>query len=289
MKERRTVDVGLALAVGGLLAATFVGCGGSVQSTESETATPIASATKSREPSDGREQVAGTGKGMAAMRQAAGAGKYLLLFFSKTQDEQTTAMRKIFDAVVEKEANRADGIVVDITDPAEQSIVEKFDLKRAPMPLVLAMAPNGAVTAGLPTKFDEQQLLGAFVSRATANCMKALQDGKLVLLCIQNAQTKANDDAMKGVKQFKADEPFGEATTVVSLDPTDKEEAAFLADLQVAPETTQATTVFIVPPGRPIAKYEGATDKDALVDAVTKANVGCGPGGCGPGGCCPAK
>ena len=157
------------------------------------------------------------------------------------------------------------------------------------MPLVLALAPNGAITGGFPGKFEEKQLLAAFASPATERCMKSLQDGKLVFLCIQNAKTKSNDAAMKGVNDFKADERFGHATTVITLDPTDKKEAAFLADLQVAPEITEATTVFLVPPGRPVAKYDGATDKQTLVDTLGKASTGCGPGGCCPGGCWPEE
>ena len=44
---------------------------------------------------------------MAAIKQAADAGKYLFMFFSKTDDEQTLAMRKVFDKAIEKVADRA--------------------------------------------------------------------------------------------------------------------------------------------------------------------------------------
>jgi len=37
------------------------------------------------------------GKGTAAIKQAADAGKYLFLFFSKADDEQTLAMRAVFN------------------------------------------------------------------------------------------------------------------------------------------------------------------------------------------------
>ena len=96
----------------------------------------------------------------------------------------------------------------------------------------------------------------AFASPATEKCMKSLQAGKLVLLCIQSEKTKSNDEAMKGVKEFKEDERFGNATTVISIDPMDKKEASFLADLQVPTETTEAVTVVLAPPGRAIAKYQ---------------------------------
>ncbi len=43
---------------------------------------------------------------MAAIRQAADAGKYLFVFFSKTDDDHTLAMRKVFDKAMEKTAGR---------------------------------------------------------------------------------------------------------------------------------------------------------------------------------------
>lgn len=289
MRQLSSLGAGLILAAGGLLALATAGCGGAAQSTEGATTAVPVQASKAEPPASSQEKKPAAGNGMAALQQAADSGKYLFVFFSKSADDQTLAMRKVFDATVQKTADRASGIAVDITDAAEKDIVDKFDLQRAPMPLVLALAPNGAITGGFPSKFEEKQLLEAIVSPATEQCMKSLQDGKLVFLCIQNAKTKSNDAAMKGVNDFKADERFAHATTVITLDPADKKEAAFLADLQVAAEATEATTVFLVPPGRPVAKYEGATEKQTLVDTLGKAGTSCGPGGCGPGGCGPAK
>ncbi len=226
---------------------------------------------------------------MAAIKEAADAGKYLFVFFSKTDDDQTLAMRKVFDQAIEKTTDRAQGVAVKITDSSEKAIVDKFDLSRAPMPLVLAMAPNGAITGGFPTKFDEQQLLDAFATPATEKVMKPLQDGKLVFVCVQNGKTTASDAALQGVRDFKSDTRFANATEIVTLDPTDTKEASFLKDLKVASDIAVATTVFIVPPGQAIGKFEGATNKDALVELLSKANTGCGPGGCGPGGCGPKQ
>ena len=161
---------------------------------------------------------------------------------------------------------------MNIADSSEKAIVDKFDLSRAPMPLVLAIAPNGAITGGFPTKFEEQQLLDAFATPGTEKVMKSLQDGKLVFVCVQNAKTKSNDAAMQGVRDFKADVRFASATEIVTLDPTDKKEASFLTDLKVSPDTAEAATVFVVPPGKAIGKFEGATNKDALVELLSKAS-----------------
>jgi hypothetical protein len=229
------------------------------------------------------------GRGMAAIEQAAQAKKYLFAFFWKKEDEQTTAMRKVFDAATSKAADRAESIALNVTSREEKAIVEKYTLDRAPMPLVLAIAPNGAITGGFPTRFEEKDLLDAFASPCTAQCMKSLQENKLVLLCVQNATTKSNDAAMQAVREFKADARFSPATEIIVLDPADKAESKFLADLKVDPKTPQAVTAFLVPPGSAIALFEGPVTKDALVSTLQAAmsGGGCSGGSCGPAGCAP--
>ena len=227
------------------------------------------------------------GAGLEAVIQAAADNKYLFAFFWSSDSDQTAAMKKVFEEATAKVADRAATVSVRVNDPAERGIVKKYDLERAPMPLVLAIAPNGAITGGFPTQFDEQQLLDAFASPGTEKCMKALQDGKLVFLCVQNDSTKSNEDALRGVQDFKSDERYASATEVVVLDPCDTDEASFLGDLKIDPQTTTAVTAFLAPPGTVIAEYQGATTKETLITALQQANTGCGPGGCGPGGCAP--
>jgi len=281
MKCSRLVTVGLTLVATGVATVSLTGCGSSAAQTKGDQATEAK--TSPADPSGG------PGKGMAAIKQASDAGKYLFVFFSKANDEPTLAMRKVFDAAMGKITDRAQSVTVDVSDVSEKAIVDKFDLSRAPMPLVLAMAPNGAITGGFPTRFEEKELLDAFASPGTEKVMKSLQDGKLVFVCVQNAKTTSNDAALQGVRDFKADARYASATEIVTLDPSDKKEASFLGDLKVSPDITEATTVFVVPPGQSIARIEGATDKEALVELLGKAGTGCGPGGCGPGGCCPKK
>jgi hypothetical protein len=274
---------GLVLVAGSLLAVTLTGCGSSTASTAS---TDSGKAKNQKGLSD--SPVDESGKGMAAIKQASEANKYLFLFFSKSDDDQTLALRKVFDATMEKVADRAQWIAVNVTDSSEKAIVAKFDLGRAPMPLVLAVAPNGAITGGFPKKFEEKELLEAFVSPVMQKVMKHLQDKRLVLVCVQNDKTKSNDAAMQGVRDFKADKRFVSATEIVMLDPADPAETAFLADMKIDPKTEEAMTIFLAPPGSAIAEYKGATDKEEMASTLQKASSsGCGSGGCGPGGCGP--
>jgi hypothetical protein len=153
-----------------------------------------------------------TGGGAAALSKAAQANKYLFIFFYKDSGKgvvggllgrdnkrQTEAMGAVFEAAAVKSAGKADSVRVNVQDPAEKAIVDKFDVSRAPVPLALVVAPNGAITGGFPGKFEESQLLGAFASPGMEKCLKVLQDNKLVFLCVQNDGTRANQEAMKGV------------------------------------------------------------------------------------------
>lgn len=262
----------------------FAGCGGSAASTEAGHGVPVVRASATATAA----RAAGRGIAVAARKRAADEGKYLFVFFWKTEDERTAAMRNLFDQAMAKVTDRAATVVVNITDPAESEIVKEYDLKRAPMPLVLAIAPNGAITGGFPTQFSEEDLLSAFATPAMQQCMKLLQKGKLVFLSIQNDQTTMNAEALQGVEDFAADERFRQATEIVSLDPSDEAEQAFLKDLHVSPSVKTAVTVFLAPPGAPIAMYEGVTTKEALVASLQKAASGaCPDGKCGPGGCAP--
>jgi hypothetical protein len=227
------------------------------------------------------------GAGMQALQLAAAENKYLFAFFWSESNSQTAAMRGVFDAATAQVADRAAAVAVRVSDPAERDIVRKFELDRAPMPLVLAIAPNGAVMGGFPTQFTVDELVAAFGSPGSEHCVKALQDGKLVLLCVQNASTKLNDEALQGVHAFKTDEKFASATEVIMVNPADSAEKSFLNDLKINAQTTAATTALIAPPGSVIAQYAGATTKEEFITALQQANTGCGPGGCGPGGCGP--
>lgn len=222
---------------------------------------------------------------MAAIEQAAKDQKYIFLFFFRTEDEPAQAARKVFDAAMPKFADRATSTAVNITDPQESALVAKYQLTRSPMPLVLAMAPTGAVTRSFPVRFTEAQLQTAFVSPGMQKCLKALQDRKMAFLCVQNGTTQHNAEAMQGVREFAADPQFAKTAEIITIDPTDAGEEALLKQFKVDPKTAEAVTVFLAPPGTTVATYTGETKKDVLVAAAKTAAKGCDP----KSGCCPPK
>lgn len=258
----------------------------SADSAQAATPLPLTSVSRNSATSDSVPVT--KGRAFTAVDAAMQAQRYAFIFVWKTDDERTQSTRKTFQAFNESCRDRADAVEICVTSEPEASFVNKHDLGRAPLPLVLAFAPNGAIAGAFTQTFTKDDLAAGFISPVTANCMKFLQAGKLVALCIQNSQTQSNDAARVGVEEFRNDPRYATAVEVVDLDPSSSAESDFLRDLQVDPATSVAVTVLLVPPGSPVAKFDGATTKDAFVEAVTKASSGCCPGGqCGPGGCGP--
>jgi hypothetical protein len=234
------------------------------------------------------EQTAATAGSQAGISRAAAANKFLLVFVAENNTDATQATRKTFESAADKLADQTEWIAVDRNDTAEKEFVQKYGLATAPMPLVLAFAPNGAITGGFPAaQLTEQRLRDALVSPGMQQCLKALQERKLVLVCVQNGNTKSNDVALQGVNDFKADARFAKLTDVVKIDPTDAAEQKLLGQLQIDPKATEASTALLAPPGAVLAKFTGATEKKTLEAALQKASSGCGPGA--SSGCCPKK
>ncbi len=222
------------------------------------------------------------GKGMSAVENAAEHEKYLYILFYREDNEQTRSASNIVETTRRKVGRKAEWIAINAADPSEKEIVKKFNASRAPMPLVLAVAPNGAITGGFPREFDENQLKDAIVSKGAEQTLKALQDRKMVLLCAQNGATRNNVAAMRGVQDFKKDAQYARSTEIVTVDPSDPAEARFLSQLRVDPNIDEATTVFLTPPGQTVATYKGALQKNQLVASLQAVKSGRSGGGCGP-------
>lgn len=224
--------------------------------------------------------------GMAAFYRASAANRYTFVFFHSGQNQQTDAMWAVLQSALAKVPGRAESVSVNITDPLDQEMVKSYGVDRAPMPLILVLAPNGAIMGGFPTKVEESQLLGAFGTPGMEQTMKFLQERRLVFVCFQNQMTQKNEAAMYGIKELQDDPSIGGAVRVVFVNPTDPNEGRFLTQLQIDPSQNVAQTVMLAPPGSAVGKFMGGTTKTMLLSKL-QASGGCGPGGCAGGKCGP--
>lgn len=237
-----------------------------------------------------QQPAAEVSRAQAEIDRAAKANKYVFLFFWKEKGSQTDKAWAVLEPAMAKMADAAAVVSIQVTNPAEKKLVDKYGLNRAPTPLVLAIAPCGAITKAFTKTFTDKELRTAFVSPCTQQCLKALQSRKLVFVCLVN-QASAQDKmpVPKGVEDFKTDKKYGEATEIVMVNVRDKKEATFLKELGVGPEYAPMT-VFLAPPGALIGTFSNSTTKETLTAKLVAAQSNpCGSGGCGAGGCGPKK
>ncbi|MCU0872892.1 MAG: hypothetical protein MUE50_11190 [Pirellulaceae bacterium] len=239
---------------------------------------------------DSRAASGGQSEAAAALDRAAAASKFTFVFFWKEKNSQTDRAWSVLQAASGKMSDWAEVVAVQATDPAEKPLVDRFGTSRAPMPLVLAVAPCGAVTKAFTSVFDESQLQTAYVSPGTQLCLKALQDRKLVLLCVVDQAGPDGSGVPMAAQAFKADQRFGAASEIVLVSASDAGETGFLKELRVDTGVPKPFTVLLAPPGSVVGQFDSRATKDQMLAKLAAAQSNpCAGGVCGPGGCGPKK
>ena len=224
------------------------------------------------------QQAAVPSKAQAAFDRAAEAGKFTFLVFYKDDNPAVQKMVEVVKAGVQRRSDKAAAVFVQVTDPAEQPLVERFQAARSPMPLTLAVAANGAVT-GIFSKFvTDEKIEEAIVTPTMTRCMKSLQENRLVFVCVQTAE---NPVVPAGLKDLQADPHFKERIVTVSMQLRDPAETRFLTQMQIDPQAvTEVTTVLLAPPGLMIGKYDANASADQIAAALHQAGKCCNDPNC---------
>ena len=134
---------------------------------------------------------AGASQAQQVLATAAAEEKYTFLVFYKDNGPATQAMAQTVKRGVESRGDRATVAFVNVGSPSEKALVDRFGVGRAPMPMTVAVAPNGATTKLIPSTISDEQIEKSFVTPAMAHCMKSMQEGRMVFICVQS-----NDKAL---------------------------------------------------------------------------------------------
>lgn len=216
--------------------------------------------------------------GFVASKKASAEGKFLLVYYYDT--ENASEFKTSFDTLSVKLAEAADVVRIDAKNPAESWLVERYRVQQAPFPIVLVVAPNGAVTGSFAKTLPEERLKATLVSPATQECLLGMQQRKLVFVCVQGQTSVENKAAMDGVEQFAKDAKFGNFTTIVKVDPKDARESQLLNRLKITATDSAPQTVLLAPTGQLIANWKGATSKTAIMNKVKGLTKSCGDPTC---------
>lgn len=202
--------------------------------------------------------------------------KYTFIMFWKNQDDATKAMWSSLQQNLSNKKDKTTFVAVNTNDPTEQNLVKEYGVSRAPMPLTLAIAPNGAITGSFVKNINADYIDQSFVSAAKSRCMLTLQSRKMVLLCVNPA---AKSEIPKGVQNFKAVPCYRDVVEVVSVSSQELKEASFLKELGVQ-QNNNTTVVFMAPPGVMVGQFNGNVTQKQLIAELKKAGKGCGVEGC---------
>ena len=92
---------------------------------------------------------------MAAIEQAAAANKFAFVFFWKEKNPQTDKAWGVLQPGGGQNGGLGGGRGGAGDRPRGEGTRGRYDVSRAPMPLVLAIAPCGAITKAFTGKFTE--------------------------------------------------------------------------------------------------------------------------------------
>lgn len=214
--------------------------------------------------------------GEQTLTAASAEKKFTFVLFYKEDNATRQQFAGVLADALKERSPQATWTEVQVTNPQEKAIVEKFKLSRTPMPLVLAIAPNGAITGVFPKTLTPELVAASIVSPTKTRVMKTIQENKLAIVCI-NGDAKA---LPQGVNQFAADPHYSSRTIVHMLNSTDAAEVSFLKDLGVAASSPTCTVCLLASPGVVVGKWPANVTGQQMSTALHAAGKCCDDPNC---------
>jgi hypothetical protein len=197
--------------------------------------------------------------------------KFTFLLFFREENANTQRIAGELTTALANHSDRAHWRALRVKDPENRELVERYQLSRAPMPLVICVASNGTLTGAMAGKVTAKQVEASLVTPTMTRCMKYLQAGKIVVVQVQSDATQPLPNC---AAEFIADPDFKDRSAVESFVVSDPAEARFLRDLQIDPAASSGVSFAVLaPPGTLVGKFPAtatAADITAKLHAAGK-------------------
>ncbi|CAK9043530.1 Protein HelA [Durusdinium trenchii] len=214
----------------------------------------------------------------ATLEQAAKAGKFTFIVFHRDTGNATRSLYQQTQDALTTQGDRAVITTAPVDAPQVQAYVEKFGISRAPMPMTVAVAPNGALTGLYPRTVTPEQITAAIVPPTMMRCMKELQDQKLVFVCFTRTDSVDVPQGVNGVRQLPQ---FKDRISLVGMRLDDPAEARFYQQMQVDPNQIAGPhAVLIAPPGVLVGQFNAQASTQEIAAAIHKAGQCCDDPNC---------
>jgi hypothetical protein len=204
--------------------------------------------------------------------------QFTYLLFHKQNDPNTQQFAETLRRGVARHPQQVNWTAVNVADPANASVVAKYGVSRAPMPLALCVANNGAITSVFTRRPNDETLDRALVTPAMVDVTKALQDKKIVVVHV-----KATKQAPLpyGAFEFTADPAFKARTVVIDVVANDPAEQRFLKDMKFnAASVRESSVVVMAPPAVLVGKFAASATMSDIATKLHAAGKCCNDPNC---------
>ncbi|MCG6158230.1 hypothetical protein [Rubinisphaera margarita] len=203
--------------------------------------------------------------GANLLEQNAASGRYTYLVFYRNDDSLTRRMESAVESHVKDHADRAAWQKVHVYSKSESAVVEKFDARRLPLPSVIGVAPNGAVTCIYHRSVSSTQLSRSILSPRYADVVLALQNGKIAVVSLLPSDGARPSSA---AERFLDSEDFSDRSEDIRVSAKDPAEQDFFSRVKVSTDLEQPKTILFAPPGRHLGTFDDDATFDVLAEKV---------------------
>lgn len=221
----------------------------------------------------------------AQLNNAQKAGKAAFVVVTGTGVTDASKATTIANNAAAKYKN---AVVIELNrdDVANTSLVSKFGLSGAPLPLILVISPKGAPVGGFVLKDATVEKIVDIIPSPKADIVYAAINNKkpVFILLAKNTNT---DRASMLANCKAANKQLRVGGVIIEIDPTDAKEQKLLKTLGAVSNNNTSYVYVFNAAGQATGTFSGKAETASLVAAATKVirSGGCCPGGAPAGGC----
>lgn len=210
-----------------------------------------------------------------ALAQSKQRSRYLFVLLFDARNAAYRKLRQEVRAAMGGMTKKADFLEVDASTAEGKSLRQKHGMTQDPLPIVLAIAPSGAMTRAYEGVCSPYHLESAIVSRATAELTHVLRQDVTAILLFTSASFPDRKAARGASIEFAAS--LSKPAKLIEVDPRDGSEAELLTRCHV-PATTAETRAIVLRHGyfgRPLVSPKRASQFREVYAAIEPEGCTC--------------
>jgi hypothetical protein len=177
---------------------------------------------------------------------------------------------------VTKQNKKSVMVELDRSNAANVDLVGKYRLATIPVPMILALNPNGAISGAIqPDKATPEALAKMIPSPKKAEIISALSQGNAVFITAYR-KGMASVETVNNSCAAACQQMAGKSVQV-KVDMDDPAEAGFLTDMKINMASTEPVTMVANPQGQIAGSFTGDVQVTQLVTTAIKKVGGCCP------------